>query len=1223
MQTKHGWLRVCLSGMVLSCCAGIQPATAITVTSTNDSGAGSLREAISIAVAGDTIQFDSSLSGKTINLTSGALGISKPLTIQGPGAGQLTIDGKNNGWNDVFDVDAGIRNVQIFGLTIKAGGYYSPIANNGGYLTVAGCTLSGSGSLYTGGIYFDSTSGGSLTVSNCNLSSNYYGIYCDGWLGTTTIRMTITDCSITKNSYSGLYISNNATNLVTSIQGCTISSNGVGDIYSQGIYTVGMMGISGSTISGNGGCGVYSEWPGTTAMTNCTIWGNFGGGTANPWGTYLNLYNCTVAQNTSSSSGGGIYSYSSGGTVTMNNTIVAFNSSSSGPDISGPVNANYCLIGDPTGATISWHAPATNYFGTHATPLDPQIAWLGAYGGPTMPDGTTMMSAPPVLGSPAIDAGSNALIPSGLTTDQRGLPRRANGTVDIGADEYQPPMVTVQANPTNAGSVTGGGTYQSGIYILLSAAASNNWLFTKWNTGATNNPYVIMVPATNVTYTANFAAAATINVGANTNDGGSVTGTGVYFVGSNDVLTATASNNWRFIRWSDGSTNNPRTVMVSAGGTNLTAIFAPTAVITAQANPANGGSVTGGGTYVVGSNVLLTATASNLWRFISWDDTVTNNPRTGVVLPGGGLFTALFQQVGTVSVLANPTNGGSVTGGDQYLVGSNATVTAAASNNWLFINWNGSITNNPWVFSVTSGTTVCTANFAKLSMVTALANPTNAGSVTGGGSYLSGSNITLTASASNSWLFTKWNDNSVVNPRTITVPTTNITYIATFIPPMAVTVRANPTACGSVSGGGTFQVGSNVTISATPVSGWLLTAWNDGNTNASRTITVPASNITYTANFARGIGAAVDATNLTWTTGGNVNWTVQTATTRDGVAALKSGAISAGQQTWFQTTTNGPGSLMFWWKVSSAANNYLQFYIGTQLVSQISGNVDWNQYVGFIGTSNQVTLKWVYTNSTGAASGSNAGWVDQVTWTPCPYAEHVPQMFYQDPSGLLASWVLNGTGGFQFARVLANTGGWKLKAAGDVDGDGVSDLLFETAGGDTGGWFMNADGSYRDARFWFNIGAWEIKACADYEGTTGRGQLFFQTPAGVAAYWRLDTNGNFLSAVQLGNMGAWKLRGAGDLDGDHKAELFWQNAAGQIAIWSHNPDGSIRGAVPFSTGPWALCGVADIDNDGVSDLLWQTPSGDTGGWFMNSNSTARAANFWWNTGAWKLKAAGR
>jgi hypothetical protein len=749
--------------------------------------------------------------------------------------------------------------------------------------------------------------------------------------------------------------------------------------------------------------------------------------------------------------------------------------------------------------------------------------------------------------------------PNCFALTNTGLPGWTNGVwaVAIAGNSLQllySPLstVSVQANPSNSGGVVGGGTYVVGTNVQLAATASNNWLFINWNDGTTNDPYTITVPATNSTYIANFVQTAAITVNDNTNAGGTVTGSGTFIVGSTNQITAVASNGWAFTGWSDGNTQNPRSIVVGAGGATYTASFSP---------------------------------------------------------------------LGTITVLANPTSGGSVTGGGLY-VGSNATVTASASNNWRFLNWNGTITNNPWVFPVVSGSTLCTANFARLSTVVGLANPATAGSVAGGGAYVVGSNATLTAVASNSWSFTKWNDNSVLNPRTITVPLSNITYTATFVPPVTVTVRANPAANGNVSGGGTFQIGSNVTLAATAVSGWRFTTWNDGNTNASHSVMVPAVNVTYTAGFAMDIGAAVDATNLNWTTGGNANWAVQTATTRDGVAALKSGAIGAGQQTWFQTTTNGPGSLQFWWKVSSAPTNQLQFYINTQLVSQISGNVDWNQVVTFLGTSNQVTLKWVYAKNTAAVSGSDAGWVDQVTWTPCPYAEHVPQMFYQDPSGMLASWVLNSTGGIRFTRVLANTGGWALKAAGDVDGDGVSDLLFENAAGDTGGWFMNADGSVRSALYWFNIGAWEIKACADYEGT-GRGQMFFQNAAGVAAYWRLDTNGNFQSAVILGNMGGWKLRGAGDLDGDHKAELFWQNAAGQVAVWYHNPDDSIRGAIPFSTGSWALCGVTDIDGDGICDLLWQNPAGDTGGWFMNSNSTARSANFWWNTGAWKLKAAGR
>jgi len=69
-------------------------------------------------------------------------------------------------------------------------------------------------------------------------------------------------------------------------------------------------------------------------------------------------------------------------------------------------------------------------------------------------------------------------------------------------------------------------------------------------------------------------------------------------------------------RW---PTNNPYTFTV-ASNMNYTAIFAPTAVLNVLANPTNGGNVTGGGTYVVGSNALITATATNLWQFMGWAD---------------------------------------------------------------------------------------------------------------------------------------------------------------------------------------------------------------------------------------------------------------------------------------------------------------------------------------------------------------------------------------------------------------------------------------------------------------------------------------------------------------------------------------------------------------------------------------------------------------------------
>ena len=70
-------------------------ATTITVINTNDSGAGSLRQALPDANNGDTINFDSSLNGQTINLTSAELAVEKSITISGPGPDLLRVSGSS------------------------------------------------------------------------------------------------------------------------------------------------------------------------------------------------------------------------------------------------------------------------------------------------------------------------------------------------------------------------------------------------------------------------------------------------------------------------------------------------------------------------------------------------------------------------------------------------------------------------------------------------------------------------------------------------------------------------------------------------------------------------------------------------------------------------------------------------------------------------------------------------------------------------------------------------------------------------------------------------------------------------------------------------------------------------------------------------------------------------------------------------------------------------
>ncbi|HJT76541.1 MAG TPA: hypothetical protein VJ739_05000 [Gemmataceae bacterium] len=161
----------------------------LTVTSPADSGAGTLRADVAAAGSGDTIVFDPSLNGQTIALTSGQIAISKNLTIQGPGAGQLTIS--HNAYTPasrIFEVDAAA--VTISGLTLS-NGYDNTYSGGGailnrGLLNVSDCTLSNNHAYSFGGAI---DSQGGLTVSGCTFTGNRAGeggALFIGW-GTATV----------------------------------------------------------------------------------------------------------------------------------------------------------------------------------------------------------------------------------------------------------------------------------------------------------------------------------------------------------------------------------------------------------------------------------------------------------------------------------------------------------------------------------------------------------------------------------------------------------------------------------------------------------------------------------------------------------------------------------------------------------------------------------------------------------------------------------------------------------------------------------------------------------------------------------------------------------------------------------------------------------------------------------------------------------------------------
>jgi hypothetical protein len=398
-------------GLLLYAVALPVHAATITVTNTNDSGPGSLRQALAVAHDGDRITF--AVSG-TITLTSGALVVAKSVTISGPGADQLSIVGIP--FQSVFAVKA----ATISGLTIRNGA--DGIDNFGGTLTVRNCVISG---MSVAGIH----NVASLTVVNSNVSDNFFGIYnITGEFGVVTA--TILSTTVSGNSAGGVVAAPNIFGGLAyiTITDCTISGNLGGGIFGAATKLT----VANSTISGNSAGtsgGGISISPGPigvdldSSIVNSTISGNSAGTSGGGIGTSttLRVANCTITGN-SAPSGGGIYNV---GSVEVSNTIL--NAGASGENIfnnGGTVTSDgYNLSSDDGGGYLTGPGDQIN--------TDPMLGPLQDNGGPTF----THALFP---GSPAINAGDPNFTPP-PSYDQRGpLFRRVfTHRIDVGSFEAQ------------------------------------------------------------------------------------------------------------------------------------------------------------------------------------------------------------------------------------------------------------------------------------------------------------------------------------------------------------------------------------------------------------------------------------------------------------------------------------------------------------------------------------------------------------------------------------------------------------------------------------------------------------------------------------------------------------------------------------------------------------------------------------------------------------------
>jgi parallel beta-helix repeat protein len=332
-----------------------------------------------------------------------------------------------------------------------------------GTTTVTDSTINGNSADSNGGGAFNDL--GTTTLLNCSVAGN--SATSGGGVGNDHYGTTmLTDCTVSGNSASGNGGGVDTNYSTTTVTNCTVSGNSAGNGGGLSTDNHGTTMLTDCTVSGNAtvsGGGLDTDDYGATTLTNCTISGNSasdnGGGMYTTSSGTATLTSVTVSSNSAGSSGGGLYNVD--GTVIIGNTIVAQNTATrSGTDALGIVASQGNNLIGATDGSSGW--VGSDLTGTSSQPLNALLAPLGYYGGPSQ----TMALLP---GSPAIDAGNNALIPAGVTTDQRGLPRIVDGVVDIGA--FESSLFTIV---TTSGSGQSTGIFTAFSNPLVATVIANN-----------------------------------------------------------------------------------------------------------------------------------------------------------------------------------------------------------------------------------------------------------------------------------------------------------------------------------------------------------------------------------------------------------------------------------------------------------------------------------------------------------------------------------------------------------------------------------------------------------------------------------------------------------------------------------------------------------------------------------------------------------------------------
>lgn len=254
-------------------------------------------------------------------------------------------------------------------------------------------------------------------------------------------------------------------------------------------------------------------------------------------------------------------------------------------------------------------------------------------------------------------------------------------------------------------------------------------------------------------------------------------------------------------------------------------------------DPEGGGEAQGGGIYYEGDQATVTAVPSLKHDFVGWveaGEIVSTGPVYTFPVERSRALTAVFKlKQYTVSASTDPVGSGEVTGAGTYDVDTVVTLSVQPGEGYAFTRWTRdgqTVGEGPEYSFPLEGDAAVVAVMTKLHVISVSVGEDGGGTASGGGTYLDGQTVTLSAVAGDGYAFAGWREGGqVVSADEIyTFPAAaDRTLTAEFVRLYTVELRVEPEGGGKVSGGGVYRAGETATVTAMPAENYRFVKWVD------------------------------------------------------------------------------------------------------------------------------------------------------------------------------------------------------------------------------------------------------------------------------------------------------------------------------------------------------------------------------------------------------------